>query len=133
MIDERRRVRVSGLLALATLAAVVAVAVGIFPWRQIIDQQASVGLAEEKLSALRAENRLLAEEIAALSTDTEVERLAREQFGLVMPGEVGYVVVAPEGAALPAREPLELDRSGDRPWWRDLWDFLTGRDLDGDG
>ncbi|HSG80528.1 MAG TPA: septum formation initiator family protein [Acidimicrobiia bacterium] len=133
MIEERRRVRASGLLALVTLAALVVVAVGIFPWRQIIDQQSSVDLAEEKLGALQEENRLLAEEIAALSTDTEVERLAREQFGLVMPGEVGYVVVAPEGAEPPEARPLELDRSGDRPWWRDLWDFLTGRDLGGDG
>ena len=62
MIEQRRRVRVSGLLAVATLAAVVAVAAGIFPWRQIIDQRTSIELAEEKLGALRAENRLLAEE-----------------------------------------------------------------------
>ncbi len=131
MIEQRRRTRVSGLLAIATLAAVVAVAAGIFPWRQIIDQRTSIELAEEKLEALRAENRLLAEEVAALSTDTEVERLAREQFGLVKPGEVGYVVVVPEGAETPEDQPLVLDRSGDRPWWRDLWDFLTGRDLGG--
>ena len=133
MSEPRRRGRVSWLLAVVTLVGVIAVAVGIFPWRQIIDQQAAVELAETKLAALRAENRLLSEEVAALGTDTEVERLAREQFGLVMPGEVGYVVIAPEGVTPPEPEPLTLDRSNERPWWQDLWDFLTGRDVEGDG
>ena len=133
MKGTRRRTQVSWLLAAVTLVGVVAVAAGIFPWRQIIAQQSAVELAEAQLDALRIENRLLAEEVSALSTNTEVERLAREQFGLVMPGEVGYVVIAPEGVAPPVDEPLAIDRTGERPWWQDLWDFLTGRDIGSDG
>ena len=73
-------------------------------------------------------------EVAALESDAEVERLAREQFGLVRPGELGYVVISPadEPAPAPERE-ATLDRPGEQPWWRDLWDFLTGRDLVRDG
>ena len=65
---------------------VVVTAAGIFPFRQIIADRRSVSLAQEELLALRAENEHLEAEVAALETDAEVERLAREQFGLVRPG-----------------------------------------------
>jgi cell division protein FtsB len=130
---ENRR-RLPGWLALATLVAVVVTAAGIFPFRQIIADRRSVSLAQEKLLALREENGRLENEVAALSSDVEVERLAREQFGLVMPGEIAYVVVSPEGeGALPAEPEPTLDRPGEQPWWSDLWDFLTGGDLVRDG
>ena len=131
---ERRGGRLlTGLLALAAVVVVITAA-GIFPFRQMIADRRSVALAEEKLSALRAENAHLEDQVAALQTDEEVERLAREQFGLVRPGEIAYVVVAPPGeeeaAAVP--EPT-LEESGGQPWWRDVWDFLTGGDLVRDG
>jgi cell division protein FtsB len=130
---ERGR-RLSGWLALAALVAVVVTAAGIFPFRQIIADRRSVSLAQEKLLALREENSQLEGEVAALSSDIEVERLAREQFGLVRPGEIAYVVVSPEGEEAPEPEPeATLDRPGEQPWWRDVWNFLTGGDLVRDG
>ena len=131
---SKRRRTMSGLLALAALVAVVVTAAGIFPFRQIIADRRTVALAQEKLLALREENSQLEAEVAALESDSEVERLAREQFGLVLPGETAYVVVAPEGeeAAEPEPEPT-LDRPGEQPWWDDFWDFLTGGDLVQDG
>jgi cell division protein FtsB len=124
----------SSVLIVAVLVAVVATAAGIFPFRQIIADRRSVALAQEKLLALRAENARLENQVAALQGDTEVERLAREQFGLVRPGEVAYVVVSPEGEQVvtPEPEPTLAGTEG-RPWWRSLWDFLTGRDLVPDG
>ncbi len=131
---SKRRRTMSGLLALAALVAVVVTAAGIFPFRQIIADRRTVALAQEKLLALREENSQLEAEVAGLGSDAEVERLAREQFGLVLPGETAYVVVAPEGeeAAEPEPEPT-LDRPGEQPWWDDFWDFLTGGDLVQDG
>ena len=131
---SKRRRTLSGLLALAALVAVVVTAAGIFPFRQIIADRRTVALAQEKLLALREENSRLEAEVAGLGSDAEVERLAREQFGLVLPGETAYVVVAPEGeeAAEPELEPT-LDRPGEQPWWDDFWDFLTGGDLVRDG
>ena len=122
------------MLALAALVAVVVTTAGIFPFRQIIADRRSVALAQEKLLALRAENEHMEAQVAVLQTDDEVERLAREQFGLVMPGEIAYVVVAPEGEGTLQAEPEPtLDRPGGQPWWSDLWDFLTGGDLVRDG
>jgi cell division protein FtsB len=132
-VSKRRRT-MSGLLALASLVAVVVTAAGIFPFRQIIADRRTVSLAQEKLLALRGENSRLEDEVAALGSDAEVERLAREQLGLVFPGETAYVVVVPEGEEAPASEAEPtLDRPGEQPWWRDLWDFLTGGDLVRDG
>jgi len=132
--ETRSAARWTGLLAIGTLIGLVVAAAGIFPFRQIIAQERAVDLAEAQLAAIQAENVRLEREIEALQTPQEIERLAREQFGLVQPGEVGYVVVVPPGST-PAEPPPEptLDRPEERPWWRDVWDFLTGRDLIGDG
>ena len=97
MRERRGGRRLTGLLALAALLVVVVTAVGIFPFRQIIADRRSVTLAQEQLLALRAENEHLEGQVAVLQTDEEVERLAREQFGLVRPGEIAYVVVSPQG------------------------------------
>ncbi len=117
-----------GLIALLALAVVVA---GILPFRQVLAQRNAVDAAEEQLAAIEEENRLLEARIVALQSPEEVERLAREQFGLVRPGETGYVVITPPGEAVPETEPEPV--SPDKPWWEDVWDFLTGRDLTEDG
>ncbi|MFH1331239.1 MAG: septum formation initiator family protein [Actinomycetota bacterium] len=136
MREARGGRTLSGLLALAALVVVVVTAAGIFPFRQIIADRRSVALAQDKLLAMRVENAHLEAAVAVLQTDEEVERLAREQFGLVRPGEISYVVVAPHGeeeaAAVAEPEPT-LIRPGEQPWWRDLWSFLTGGDLVHDG
>jgi cell division protein FtsB len=128
-VKEKRGIgSMLGLIALLALAVVVA---GILPFRQVLAQRNAVDTAEEQLTAIEEENRLLEARIAALQTPEEVERLAREQFGLVRPGETGYVVITPpeEAAAEPEPEPVPEGK----PWWEDVWDFLTGRDLTEDG
>jgi cell division protein FtsL len=132
--EKRSGARWTGLLAVAALVGAVVAAAGIFPFRQILAQERAVDLAEAQLAAIQAENERLEQEIEALQTPQEIERLAREQFGLVRPGEIGYVVVVPPDPT-PTTLPPEptLDRPEEQPWWRDVWDFLTGRDLLDDG
>ena len=121
--------RFTGLLAFVVLVTVTLAAVGILPVRTLFAQQEAVGLAKAQLEALEAENARLEREIAALGTPGEVERLAREQFGFVRPGEIGYVVVTPSGG-VPAPGPLpRLLERDETPWWGHLWSWLTGRDL----
>jgi len=127
---------ISSLLLTVGLIAVVVVLAGIFPFRQIIASNRAVDTAEEKLAAIREETAVLEARIAALQTPEEVERLAREQFGLVHPGEIGYVVVTPPWEAnrsQPTEAPEEPAEPAGKPWWEGVWDFLTGRDLAGDG
>lgn len=133
MTDNRRGFGLGRFVILAVVVLVIVGASGIFPFRQIIAQNRSVDLAQEKLEALVAENLQLEQQLAALQSPGEVERLAREQFGLVMPGEIAYVAVVPAGATLedPSVTPARFDQ--ERPWWRAFWDFITGSDLVTDG
>jgi cell division protein FtsB len=89
--------------ALAVVIVVAVLFVGVFPTRTFLHQRAAVARAEEQLEVLTAENERLDERVDALNTPEEVERLAREQFELVMPGERPYVIVTPDEP--PARLP----------------------------
>ncbi|HUO46550.1 MAG TPA: septum formation initiator family protein [Acidimicrobiia bacterium] len=115
---------------LAMLILGVGVVSAIIPFRQIMEQRARVEAATMELATLQSENRLLEEEIAALNTPQEVERLARERLGYVMPGEIPYVVVEPPADATINTVPESLlPVPPDDPWYRDIWEFLTGADL----
>jgi len=128
MKAERRGLGVRSFVVLSFVVALVAGAAGVFPFRQIIAQRRSVELAEAQLDALIEENRRLEQQIGALESPQEVERLAREQFGLVMPGDVAYVAVVPPGSEPADLEPdVALEKPP--PWWRKVWNFLTGGDL----
>jgi cell division protein FtsB len=49
--------------------------------------------AEERLDVIRRETAELQRDTKRLQGDAEVERIAREQYGLVRPGETSYVIV----------------------------------------
>jgi hypothetical protein len=94
---------------------VVALGLGVFPTRAFLDQRSDVGQAEQRLAVLREQNRSMEDQLEKLGTPEEIERLAREQYNLVRPGEEAYSVLP---APLPA---LELP---------DVWPFgpLSGPD-----
>ncbi len=121
-----RRGPVIAVLLLVALAITLA---GIFPFRQMIAQQRRVENTEAKLEALLAENTRLEGNIASLESASDLERIAREQYGLVRPGETGYTIDPPEPdpeAIVPEQEQAPED---ERSPLEKVWDFLTGRDL----
>jgi len=129
VISATGKTRVVWVITLLLLVAVALVFSNVFPFRQILAQQELVVKKEQTLAVLQVENARLTATADYLQTDQGVEKIAREDFGYVQPGEVAYVVVAPpeDTEFVPAvPEPIEeLDRS----WWQGIWDFLTGRDL----
>lgn len=99
------------------------------PYQQILESQRQVNAARAQLQALEEENALLQADVDALHTDSEVEKLAREKFGYVRPGERAYVVLDPPGAN--SEEPPATDAEvipDERTWVDKVWDFLTGAD-----
>ncbi|MDH3605683.1 MAG: septum formation initiator family protein [Acidimicrobiia bacterium] len=118
----RRRIP---MLATTLVFFLAVMLVGLVPFRQILTQREAVSDAEDRLVALEHANAQLADELAALETPVEVERRAREDFGLVRPGEVAYIVV-PEDPVEPIVE--ETVRRGDGSWFDAIVDFFTGRD-----
>ncbi|WP_334141372.1 FtsB family cell division protein [Rhabdothermincola sp.] len=98
-------------LAWPLLIAVVTCGVlflGVFPTRTYLSQRAAIAAAEEQLDELTARNAELQHQVDLLGTDAEVERLAREQFGLARPGEEVYQVLPPP------EDPVEVP---------DVWPF----------
>jgi cell division protein FtsB len=121
------------VLGLALVLITVAAMTNVLPLRQIVEQTQEVDAARARLTALTDQNGLLEDQVAALSTPTEIERLAREQLGYVRPGEKAFVVVEPEPGPLVYPEDAEVQTSADPSVGilQRIWAFLTGEDLVG--
>jgi cell division protein FtsB len=120
--------------ALATLLFLVmgaAFLTQVVPYRQILDSQRQVNSARAQLAALEEDNEVLSADVTALQTDAEVEKLAREKLGYVRPGETAYIVLdPPEEEKSPKPQTDNLDLPEKRTWVDQLWEFVTGADLD---
>jgi cell division protein FtsB len=85
-----------------------------------------VGVLQAEYDTLRDKNVLLRAQVADLKTPEGVERAAREDLGLVLPGENVYVVVPSAAASDPATaETASADVSTDP--LTALLDTLFGR------
>lgn len=105
----------------------------VVPYRQIIEAQRQVSSAQAQLTSLEAENELLQADVTALNTDEEIEKLAREKLGYVQPGETAYVVLDPPASATTTPQVIEAPLAPEKTWVDQIWDFLTGDDLDDPG
>ena len=93
------------------LVSVVLVGVmfaAVFPTRTYLAQRTSISRAEKQLDVLDEQNRALERRADALRSDAEIERLAREQYNLVKPGEEAYAVLPPPAA--PGQETPRVNR-----------------------
>jgi cell division protein FtsB len=102
-----------------TLAVLLLMAVP--PARQLWREQAQVQAAERKLEALKRDNARLDRHLARLEDPDYLEQLARQELGLVRPGEIGFVVVPGEAAARKDATPARPD-----PWYERIWRSLRG-------
>ena len=88
------------------LAVVVALVVGMFllgfPLRTYVEQRASLAHARQTVVRLASDNRALHAQAAQLQTPAEIERLARERYGLVRPGQEEYAILPAPGYGIDA-------------------------------
>ena len=88
----------------AVRALLAAVAVGgvlflfILPGRVWLAQGRAAATAQRQEAALSQENAALAKRVAQLQSTSYIEQLAREQYGLVLPGEQAYGILVPATA-----------------------------------
>lgn len=68
---------------------------GVFPTGSYVEQRNELMDAEFELSDLQAENADLESRIARLESDEEIEKVAREEHGMVLPNEESYLVLPP--------------------------------------
>jgi cell division protein FtsB len=100
---RRRRRRKSRFVLplLGSFVAVGALFIGVFPTRAILDQRRQLAQAQQRLDQVDARNQELEDRVQALGTDDEIERLAREEYDLVFPGQEAYAIL-PSPPAPPA-------------------------------
>jgi cell division protein FtsB len=80
---------------LLAVAAVVVAVIVVVPTRSHLERTANINSAQQQLTELVASNEADSIRLAALRTDEEVEHRARRDFGLALPGEEIYRVLAP--------------------------------------
>ena len=89
-------------IAVMSLVIVAILFLFVFPTRSFLSQRGQIAEAQQDLDALRAQNARLAREAARLGTDAEVERIAREEYQMVRPGERAYAVIPAPPTTQPA-------------------------------
>jgi len=131
---NRRAGRLRFVLLIVVLVVAGFVATGVLPVREYLERRVDVDAARIELDRLTAENAALADDIDALYTEQEVERVAREQYGFVRPGEIGYVVAPSESEDVPSESASPVARVTERrSFLQRIWDFVSGNDQARDG
>jgi cell division protein FtsB len=105
----RHRVLFGVWVALVVVVALALLLFLVLPTRTWLDQRSALSDANRRLELIEAENEALAARAAALTESAEIERLARQQYGMVRPGEQPYSVLP--GAVpdqLPATWPYNI-------------------------
>jgi cell division protein FtsB len=97
----RRTVR--GLLI--GVACVAVIVLFVLPGRTLLQQRDTLARTRHQIQVLDNENAKLAATARSLQSDGEIERLARQRYGLVMPGQQAYVVLPPAAGVPAGRTP----------------------------
>jgi cell division protein FtsB len=100
LLRQRRRMLLRLLLGGMVLVALLFAFV--FPARTLLAQRQQTEKEQTRLDVLLEQNSKLEAETRRLQNDAEIERIAREQYNFVRPGEHPYVVVPPPTSAPPA-------------------------------
>ena len=72
-----------------------------FPARTYLEQRNALAGTADRLSILKKSNGQLAAQVKDLQSPDAVERLAREQYNLVRPGEEAYAILPGPASAAP--------------------------------
>lgn len=101
--------------------------------RVYLDQQHDIAVAQEQIDDSTAAIARLNDQLTRWDDPAYVKAQARGRLGWVMPGEVGYRVIGPDGKPLAGG--AEIDSAGARPpdehpetWWEKLWGSIKTAD-----
>lgn len=115
----RRRLKLRYRLAFLALVAGGFGLAAVGPVREAMEQHRAIEAEGKKLSALKSTNEKLEKDLQRLNDDEYLEKAAREQLGLVRPGETSFIVERPPARARPKPPP-----GPPPPWYREIWNRL---------
>jgi cell division protein FtsB len=109
----------AAVLGLVLLVLVISYASSLRAW---LDQREQIAETRAEIVATRASIADLERERRRWADDAYVEQRARERLAFVMPGEVGYRVLGPDGESLgEVREPTSVAAEDGPSWYSTLW------------
>jgi cell division protein FtsB len=94
-LTDGPRLGLGAQVLVVVLVLGLAGAMAIEPTRQLIEQRSRIESMADDLRAIQHSNQRLEGRIARLNDPDYLEREAREQSGLVRPGETSYIVMPP--------------------------------------
>jgi cell division protein FtsL len=83
-------------VAAVAVVAVIAVFFFAYPTRSLWDQEHELAHARAQLHSLQQANQALAVEQRRLQSPAEIERVAREHYSMVRPGERAFSIITPQ-------------------------------------
>jgi cell division protein FtsB len=103
------------LVLVVAIAGALIVIAAEFPLSELLHQHAELALVRGQLSTLASRNASLTADIDALSSSSTVNAIAHEEYGLVQPGQLSFVILptansaaAKQGLSMPAIAPQDL-------------------------
>jgi cell division protein FtsB len=94
-VKPLRRARLILVGAFVFFVALVATS---FPAGVIVRQRVVLAAVDRQLVAVDVHNAALSSQIASLQQPSTIEAIAREDYGLVRPGQLSYVILPGKGA-----------------------------------
>jgi cell division protein FtsB len=109
-----RSVRSRRLLLAGSVVFSAVILFAWFPASSLLSSHSNLKATQEQLASLHAQDAALAQEQKNLTDSNEIERIAREQYQLVSPGQQAYEVLPPAGSTS-AGTPYAGDPGSDGP------------------
>jgi hypothetical protein len=98
--------------------------------RAYLTQRAHIDELEAQIARDRHAVAALREEKRRWQDPAYVEAQARERFGWVLPGEIGFRVIGEDGQPLDVAseltDPAEMGADPDAEWWSATWTSIRG-------
>ena len=112
-----------GWAVVVTVVAVGVLFVAVFPTRTWLAQRRDLVATEQRVAVLSTQNAEMAARVRRLNTDAEIERLARQDYNLVRPGEEAYAILPSSPAPRP--RPGATARTSAPGFWSRVWDDVS--------
>ena len=96
-----RRTRMSGRAGILLIVVFAVFALAIAPFRAYMGQRTQISDLQHQAATLTHDNLLLQAQVNKLSDPKELERIARECLGMVLPGETAFMTVPKHGTFAP--------------------------------
>jgi cell division protein FtsB len=110
------------VIAVVTLAIVAVLFIAVFPTQALLAQRREHQAMAVQVARMTKNNDALEAQARKLKDDAEIERLAREQYNLVRPGEEAYALLPSAPPVQVAQPHVEGHTHAVRlPWWKRWW------------